>query len=60
MNAYLMVDPAEPAEADHTVFVSGDDAKATVAGLLRSVGWNDIIDPGDIIAARAKEMLLPI
>ncbi len=32
MNAYLMVNPAQLAGADHTVFVSGDDAgaKATV------------------------------
>src|SRR5919107_2446770 len=51
MNAYLMVDPAQLAGADHTVFVSGDDteAKATVAGLLRSFGWTDIIDLGDDI-----------
>ena len=62
VNAYLMVDPAQLAGADHTVFVSGDDteAKATVAGLLRSFGWTDIIDLGDISAARGTEMLLPI
>jgi 8-hydroxy-5-deazaflavin:NADPH oxidoreductase len=59
MNAYLMVDPAQLAEADHTVFVS-DDAKATVIGLLRRFAWTDIIDLGDITAARDKEMLLPI
>ena len=28
MNAYLMVDPAQLAATDHTVFVSGDDAEA--------------------------------
>ena len=46
MNAYLMVDPAQLAGADHTVFVSGDDAeaKATVTELLRSMGWTDIIE----------------
>src|SRR5919107_2699816 len=62
VNAYLMVDPAQLAGADHTVFVSGDDteAKATVAGLLRSFGWTDIIDLGDISAAWGTEMLLPI
>jgi predicted dinucleotide-binding enzyme len=40
MNAYLMVDPAQLAGADHTVFVCGDDteAKATVSELLRSFG----------------------
>lgn len=62
MNAYLMVDPAQLAGAEHTVFVSGDDAeaKATVSELLRSFGWADIIDLGDITTARGTEMLLPI
>ncbi len=62
MNAYLMVDPAQLAGADHTVFVSGDDAEAkkAVAELLRSFGWTDIIDLGDITTARGTEMLLPI
>jgi 8-hydroxy-5-deazaflavin:NADPH oxidoreductase len=62
MNAYLMVDPAQLAATDHTVFVSGDDAeaKATVTELLRSFGWTDIIDLGDITTARGTEMMLPI
>jgi predicted dinucleotide-binding enzyme len=62
MNAYLMVDPAQLAAADHTVFVGGDDAeaKAEVSELLRSFGWTDIIDLGDITTARGTEMLLPI
>ncbi len=62
MNAYLMVDPAQLASTDHTVFVSGDDAeaKAMVTELLRSFGWTDIIDLGDITTARGSEMLLPI
>ncbi len=62
MNAYLMVDPAQLAATDHTVFVCGDDAeaKAAVTDLLRSFGWTDIIDVGDITAARGTEMLLPI
>ena len=62
MNAYLMVDPAQLSATDHTVFVSGDDAeaKATVTELLRSFGWTDIIDLGDITTARGTEMLLPI
>jgi predicted dinucleotide-binding enzyme len=60
MNAYLMVDPTQLAGADHTVFVCGDDAKAksTVTELLRSFGWTDIIDLGDITTARGTEMLL--
>ncbi len=62
INAYLMVDPAQLAATDHTVFVSGDDAeaKAMVTELLRSFGWTDIIDLGDITTARGSEMLLPI
>jgi 8-hydroxy-5-deazaflavin:NADPH oxidoreductase len=62
MNAQLMVDPAQLAATDHTVFVGGDDAeaKATVTELLRSFGWTDIIDLGGITTARGTEMLLPI
>lgn len=62
MNANLMVDPAQLAGAEHTVFVSGDDseAKDKVSELLRSFGWRDIIDLGDISTARGTEMLLPI
>ena len=62
MNAYLMVDPAQLAGADHTVFVGGDDAeaKARVTELLESFGWSDIIDLGDITTARGTEMMLPV
>ena len=62
INATLMVDPAELADGDHTIFVCGDDAgaKATVTELLRSFGWKDVIDLGDITTARGTEMLLPI
>jgi predicted dinucleotide-binding enzyme len=62
MNAHLMVDPAQLAAADHTVFVSGGDseAKGKVSELLQSLGWTDIIDLGDISTARGTEMLLPI
>jgi 8-hydroxy-5-deazaflavin:NADPH oxidoreductase len=62
MNAYVMVDPAQLTATDHTVFVSGDDAeaKARVSELLRSFGWSDIIDLGDITTARGTEMVLPI
>jgi predicted dinucleotide-binding enzyme len=62
VNAYLMVDPAQLAATDHTVFVSGNDeeAKATVTELLRSFGWTDILELGDISTARGTEMLLPV
>ena len=47
---YLTVDPAQLAGVGHTVFVSGDNAEAkqAVTELLRSFGWTDIIDLGDI------------
>lgn len=62
MNAYLMVDPKQLAGGDHTVFMSGEDAdaKATVADLLASFGWTDIVDLGDITTARGTEMYLPL
>jgi len=63
MNALLMVNPRQLADGDHTVFVCGDDAeaKALVTGLLtEGFGWRDVIDLGDITAARGTEMVLPI
>lgn len=62
MNAYLMVEPKQLAGGDHTVFISGNDAgaKAEVAELLRSFGWSDIVDLGDITTARGTEMYLPL
>ena len=54
MNVYLMVDPKQLAGGDHTVFISGNDvdAKTEVAKLLRSFGWSDVVDLGDITTAR--------
>ena len=62
MNAYLMVGPQQLAGGDHTAFVSGNDAaaKQRVTDLLRSFGWQDIIDLGDITTARGTEMYLPL
>jgi 8-hydroxy-5-deazaflavin:NADPH oxidoreductase len=57
----VMVNPAlVPGDSD--VFVSGNDAaaKASVIGLLKSFGWQDPIDLGDITTARGTEQLLPI
>ena len=61
-NTSLMVDPGQLAGGDHTVFVSGDDAdaKAVVTDLLRSFGWTDIVDLGDIATARGPEMYLAL
>lgn len=62
MNARLMVDPGQLAGADHHVFLSGDDAeaKSVLIELLKSFGWMEVIDLGDISTARGTEMLLPI
>lgn len=62
VNAYLMVGPGQLAGADHTIFLSGNDAaaKTQVAGLLKSFGWRDILDLGDITTARGVEMYLPM
>lgn len=62
MNAQLMVDPRRLAGGDHTAFVCGDDsgAKQIVIDLLSAFGHTDVIDLGDITAARGAEMLLPI
>jgi predicted dinucleotide-binding enzyme len=62
MAAPLMINPAQIAGGDHSVFVSGNDAEAkkAVSGLLQSFGHTDVIDLGDITTARGAEMVLPI
>jgi predicted dinucleotide-binding enzyme len=60
VNCYLMVD-ANRIKASHTMFVCGNDAsaKANTQEILRSwFGWKDILDLGDITAARATESYL--
>lgn len=62
MNATVMIHPELVAGGHHTTFVAGDDsgAKATVVSLLSELGHRDILDLGDISAARGTEMLLPL
>ena len=62
INASVMVDPALVPGGDSTVFINGNDAeaKAQVTELLRSFGWQDVMDLGDVTASRAAEMLLPV
>ncbi len=45
-----------------SVFVGGNDAAArqTAAGLLRELGWKQIVDLGDITSARGTEQMLPM
>ncbi|HNW52844.1 MAG TPA: NAD(P)-binding domain-containing protein [Bacteroidales bacterium] len=60
MNCQLMVNPGFLKEPGN-VFMCGNDsgAKSEVDKLLRSFGWEKIIDLGDISAARGTEQLLP-
>ena len=62
VTANLMLSPQQLRAADHTIFVCGNDqeAKTKVSDLLRSAGWKDILDLGDISAARGTEMLMSI
>jgi predicted dinucleotide-binding enzyme len=58
LTAPLMVNPAALA-GEHDVFVSGNDdgAKARVTQLLKeSFGWKNVVDLGDLSAARGQEM----
>ncbi|MFT4108080.1 NADPH-dependent F420 reductase [Propionicimonas sp.] len=60
MTAPLMVTPRELADGDFSTFVCGDDdeAKALVTGLLTDLGHRDVIDLGDITAARGVEAMM--
>jgi 8-hydroxy-5-deazaflavin:NADPH oxidoreductase len=64
VNASVMVDPAS-VPGEHDLFMCGndDEAKAQVSSaILQSFGWpaDRIHDLGDITAARAQEMYLPL
>jgi 8-hydroxy-5-deazaflavin:NADPH oxidoreductase len=62
VNCNLMVNPSL-VKGDHDLFICGNDApaKAQVVDILKNwFGWKSVIDLGDITAARATEMLLPI
>jgi predicted dinucleotide-binding enzyme len=61
VNCDIMIDPAK-AGGQPTMFLCGNDAaaKTNITSLLKSLGWTDIIDLGDITKSRAAEMLLPI
>jgi predicted dinucleotide-binding enzyme len=60
MTASLMTTPGALAGGDHSIPICGDDddARRQVADLLRSFGWRDVVDLGDLTAARAMEAYL--
>ncbi len=57
VTARVMTHPLEIANGDHHVFISGNDADAKnqVTELLRSFGWINVFDLGDISTARGAE-----
>ncbi len=61
VTASIMIDPAR-IPGPHSIFVSGNDptAKGQAMDLLRSFGWQSIIDLGDITTARGAEQFLPL
>jgi 8-hydroxy-5-deazaflavin:NADPH oxidoreductase len=60
----LMINPKLVGNGDHINYISGNntEAKDKVKKILNQFGWSDenILDLGDITAARATEALLPI
>lgn len=60
VGASVMVNPRSIQGGDHTIFVCGNDkdAKAKASELLKSFGWSDILDLGDVSSARGPEMLM--
>jgi 8-hydroxy-5-deazaflavin:NADPH oxidoreductase len=63
MTRHLMAEPGN-LPADHTALICGNDdaAKGEVRSLLEGFGWkpDNILDLGDLSAARALEMLVPL
>jgi 8-hydroxy-5-deazaflavin:NADPH oxidoreductase len=57
----VMVDPAQLSQ-ESTIFVAGNDADArqVAAALAAELGWTDVLDLGDLTAARGLEMYIPL
>jgi len=60
MNCQVMVNP-DALKDPGNVFICGNDEEANseIENLIKSFGWEKIIDLGDISAARGMEQLLP-
>jgi predicted dinucleotide-binding enzyme len=60
VSAPVMVNPKAVGGGDHTLFLAGNDAaaKAAVKELVRTFGWTDVLDLGDVSAARGAEMYM--
>src|SRR5882724_4607834 len=61
VSAHLMVDPGK-LKGKHAVFICSNDgdAKRQVTELLKSFGWEDVVDLGDLSNCRAMEQLIPM
>jgi len=61
LNCEMMVNP-DLLKDPGSLFICGNDAdaKAEINSLLRTFGWENIIDLGDISASRGMEQLLPV
>jgi 8-hydroxy-5-deazaflavin:NADPH oxidoreductase len=57
----VMINPRGLAD-DSTIFVAGNDTEArqSAASIAADLGWTDVFDLGDLTAARALEMYLPL
>ena len=62
VTASVMVDPGSVGDGDTTVFAAGDDAEArqVVVGLLRELGWRDVVELDGVHNARGLEMWMPL
>ena len=62
VTASVMVDPGSVGDGDTTIFAAGDDAEArqVVVGLLRELGWRDIVELDGVQNARGLEMWMPL
>ena len=62
VTASVMVDPASVGDGDTTIFAASDDTEArqVVVGLLRELGWRDVVELEGLDNARGLEMWLPL
>ena len=60
VNCEVMIDPGKGGHP--TMLVCGNDveAKNQVTALLKTMGWGDVLDLGDITKSRGMEMLVPL
>jgi predicted dinucleotide-binding enzyme len=58
VNCAVMVDPSRAGDGDTTIFVASDHAEArrVARELLAALGWRDVIEFGELSAARGLEL----